>query len=395
MKREKFNENIFVIMFLSIFLLSFYIRQPILVSLASVNIVFLISLFLFIIVNRKYIDYMKVFYISLILLYILFIDLENKNSIGSIIVNIGIYIIPLYMFSIRISSINFKYILKSITKILNIFVFIIFFIGIIDPFINFSIMRFLGQHLTKGLNEWILGNTKVIGYRYTSFLGHALFTKEIFIYFFLFNNTYLKKYGECILNKNIVTLISLVGVLLTGSKSGVILILICILFLQTGFNKIITSISTLIILLISYFLGFFNNVLLRFSSGSLTTSRNESWEKIVSYGLFNFKFLTGYGEQVSSLLSRIVSETYVTAALEYPIRILLLKYGIVCSVMIIGLIFIYPILYFVKKKNYYILFIFIIKVLDINTYNGLIYKPDNMILFLIFTYVLMGVCKNE
>ncbi|WP_294404626.1 hypothetical protein [uncultured Clostridium sp.] len=249
----------------------------------------------------------------------------------------------------------------------------------------------MGQHIVTGLESNIISNTSIVLYRYTSFLGHSLFTKEIFIYFYLLNDIYERKFGEQLLNKSVVILVSLVGVLLTGSKTGTILMIVLLLISQI--NNVKRLVTMLIILLITFECGFFDVVLNRFNKGDLTTGRDVAWEKVVNSGFEIDRLMYGHGELVSNKLGEVIEEKYVTAALEYPVVILLLKYGMLCTGLILLLIYVYPIVYFVQKKNFYILMLFIIKLIDINTYNGLIYKADNMILFSIFTYLIMGVCS--
>lgn len=378
-------------MLLSIFLISFYVRQPFFKDFATINIMFLSALGLYIILNYKKIDYFKFIYISIIGIYIFIIDyLGNKNSITTILRNLSMIIMPLYLLTIKINKFEFKEIIINILKILNLFIIIIFIIGIVDPIINFSIMKFFGEYLTPELSKWINKNTTMIGYRYTSYMGHPLFTKELFIYFFALNNAYYHKFKEQLLNKYLLIVISLVGVLLTGSKSGIMLIMVCILANVILEKNILSIISSFLIVTTTYFVGLFNNVILRLQSGSLTTGRAEGWEYIEELGFLKKQFFLGYGENLSVIVSNVVGKSIATAGLEYPLRILLYKYGIVCMLMISSIIFIYPLIHLIKNKEFYLLFILSIKIVDVNLYNGLIFKADNMIMYILFVYLLIG-----
>lgn len=388
------NKYIFIMMFLSIFLISYYVREPIFKSLASINIFFLLTLTFYIVINRNNINSIMFLYIVFLIIYVFIVDyLGNHDSISSIVRNIGMFFLPLFLVTVKRKSVEFKDIFLSSLKTINIFVIIIFIVGIIDIFIGFSIMKFVGTSIAPLLNVWIEDNAKLISYRYTSYMGHPLFTKELFIYFFLLNNIYYKKYKEKLLSGIIITSISLIGVLLTGSKVGIILILLCIIGTQSKKGKFKCAIASLILVIIVYTMGFFNTVLLRFQSGSLTTGRSEGWEYIMNYNFIKYKIFTGYGESLHSLLGGVVGESCATAGLEYPLRILLYKYGLFCLSMIVICIIIYPIVCLLKNKEFYVLFAFIIKLIDVNTYNGLIFKPDNVILFVLFTYILLSICN--
>lgn len=395
MKREDVNVNIFKIMFFSIFLISFYIRKPILNDFSSPNIIFLMSLIFFIIINKNYLNMKYIFFITTIIFYIAIQDyFINNNPILEILVNISMYIVPMYVFLIDYKAINIKETFKAFLKLLNIFTIIIFFIGIFDPIIKFSIMRLLGKFLVPELNSLIISNTgDFFDYRYTSFLGHALFTKEIFIYFYVLNDIYSKKIGEELIAKNLVVLVSLIGILLTGSKTGILIILIYIISSQFSKIKFKEVVFLLLILLFAYKAGFFESVLNRFAEGDLTTGRNAAWTKVLNSGFDVYRIFAGYGEEIYSVISGVVGRSYAMPALEYPIVLMLLKYGVICTILIVSIIFIHPIVYFLTKKQYYVLVAFIAKLIDVNTYNGLIFKADNMILFVIFTYILMGVCN--
>lgn len=387
------NKRIFAWICFSIFLFSFYIREAVFKSGANINIIFIIIVIIYIYINKKSINPTMLIFLLFIMIYTFIIDyFINSNSITIIIGNICMIFIPMLLFTIRVEEKNFEEILITCLKIINFFIIIIFSIGIVDSFINFSIMKFVGEYIAPGLNDWISDNTsELILYRYTSFMGHPLFTKELFIYFFLLNSICEKK----LLNKNLVTLISLIGVLLTGSKTGIVLILLCIIGLEIKDAKFKNIIISFILILTAYCIGFFDTVILRFQSESLTTGRSESIQYIKELNFIDYKFFSGYGERIHSIFADIVGEVYATASLEYPFRILLYKYGVVCLCMIIIYLIIYPTLCFLKYKQFYLLFAFIIKVIDINTYNGLIFKADNMILFVLFTYILLGICNNK
>ena len=289
--KRSLNKYIFVLMFLSVYLFSYYIRENFLGSIGDFNFIFIISLILYIAINIKNVDVRMVSYITFILIYIIFIDkLGNGDSIESIIRNVFMYIIPIYILTIRIKRNLIKEILSSTLNLINIFTIIIFLIGIIDLLIGYKIMNFLGDSLVTGLKSLIVQNTILNPYRYTSYMGHALFTKEIFLYFYLLNIIYFKKFKKSKLNITLVTLISLIGILLTGSKTGTLLIIICILFTNYKKNKIFNFIICLCILIISYLAGFFNTVTNRLNNETLTSGRYEAGKILDSLSIMKIKF---------------------------------------------------------------------------------------------------------
>lgn len=397
MKKKNNNTNnlIYILMIFSVFINSYYIREKFLGEFGSMNILFLFLLAIYIILNINRVSGIMIIYVTFIGIYIIFIDkMINNNSINSILRSMVMIILPLYMFAVKLPKKEIKQIVITSTKIINFFMVIIFLIGLIDYLIGFKIMKFLGYYLVPELSKWIASSTH-FRYRYTSYMGHSLFTKELFLIFYLLNNVILKKYNMELLNRNIVILISVIGVLLTGSKTGAILILISILLTTHNINILCNKIIQIAIVLGSYALGFFNTLIVRLQGETLTSGRSEAALHINSYNFIQYNFFYGYGEYLDRMLNNFFNNITTTAYLEYPIKVIALKYGILCAAFIIICIFIIPIIKFIKNKEYYILFAFVIEVVNINTYNGLVFKPDNMIIFVFFTSILMGVCMDD
>lgn len=392
---QKNNEYIFIAIIFSIFLIPFYMRDGFVGNLAVINFLFLGALIVYMYINKKIINIYIFLFITLIIGYIFIVDyIGNKNPMFAIIRSIFIVLIPMYMLTIRLPEEEMGNIYEKSLKIINIFVIIIFTIGVVDPLINFCIMNFIGKYVTPALLVWIKNNTNGL-YRYTSYMGHALVTKEIFLIFYLLNSAYNRKFKKVLLNNTVIMFISLVGILLTGSKSGVILILICFLFLNTEKEISKKVIISLFIIITPLLFGGYDTVLERFKTQTLTTGRYESMQYINDYNFLKYSYFSGYGEYMDRHISVVVGDERTTALLEYPMKILVLKYGIVCTILIAISIFIVPTIYFIKKKQFYILSLFLIKVIDLNTYNGLVTKADNMIMFVLFTVLLMGISQKS
>ena len=397
MKKKNNNTNniIYMLMLYSVFINSYYIREKFLGEFGAINILFLFLLVIYIILNINRVSGVMVIYVTFIGIYIIFIDrIINDNPINSILRSMVMTILPLYMLAVKLPKKEIKQVVMTSTKIINFFMVSIFLIGLIDWFIGFKIMKFLGYYLVPGLRRWIASST-YFRYRYTSYMGHSLFTKELFLIFYLLNNVILKKYNVELLNRNVVTIISVVGVLLTGSKTGAILILISILLTSQKINILRDKLIPISIVLGSYALGFFNTLIVRLQGETLTSGRSEAALHINSYNCIQYNFFYGYGEYLDRILNNFFNNSTTTAYLEYPIKVIALKYGILCAAFIIICIFIIPIIKFIKSKEYYILFAFVIEVVNINTYNGLVFKPDNMIILVFFTSLLMGVCMDD
>ncbi len=391
-KKLSINRILLILMFFSIYLFPYYFRKEFLNSFADINFLFIFLLFIFLLINRKNINYKKFILITIIIIYIIIIDfLANNDPVDSIIKNLFMYIIPIYLSTVELNSKKIKFIYSGILNTLNFFVIIIFIIGVIDPFIDFNIMKTLSNLFFCGIKDLVYENVSFTKYRYASYMGHALVTKEIFLYFYFLNIIYYKTFNEYKLNNRVVTIISLVGVLLTGSKTGTIVLIISIVFTNYRKNKILNFLYSLIIILGAYFLGFFNSLIYRMNTETLTSGRYLAGEILKNLDFLKIKFFYGYGEYADRRIADVMGDTLTTAALEYPYKILNYKYGVFCTILIYIAIFLLPAFRFLKEKQYYLLFAFVMKAIDINTYNGMIFKPDNMILFVLFSMILINV----
>lgn len=395
--RRKVNVIGALMIITSLFITSYYIRSNIIPIISDLNLVFLLGFLILFLNNIKRIDWIAFFYVSLIAIWILISQvLTNNLNYMYIIKNIVTYIIPLYFISLNINKKDFNYIISIIIKAINFFIILMFIIGILDIFLDFNIMKLLGRTIVPELEGWIIENAKINSYRYTSFMGHALFTKELFYIFYLINTCYFSKYKKYLLNKYIVLIVSFIGILITGSKSGIILIscmiAINIIFSNKRTFKIVISIFTLIIM---YFCGIFNNIIYRFKNESLTTGRLESWEILKRFEIFKASMFTGYGGNLYSIGRSVVNDGILTAALEYPWRISILQYGIFISILILILILIYPCIVLLRKREYYIAICIVMLFIETNTYNGLLFKPDNMIFISLTLFILLGLGKQK
>lgn len=386
---SKVLKYIFLGIISSVFLFSYYLRREVMGDIAAMNIIFLVLLAIYLLFNDKKINVSLTLVLVLITTNIIYNDyLINNESINTIIRNLCIAIVPICLLLINIEKKYIKDVFIIVTKALNFFTVIIFSIGIFDYLFNTGIMKVLADNFITSLSPWI-------GYRYTSYMGHALFTKEIFIYFFFFNSIVNKYWNKVLINQYIMMIMSLLGVLITGSKTGVLLIVLSIILTVNKKNKYVNILLSIMLILTIYYLGFFNMTISRLENNTLTSGRSEAGTIVNELEIVPYKIFSGYGENVQMIIENQVGSTIATAAMEYPLKVWALKYGIFCATMIGITIFIYPFIYILKRKAYYLCFAFLIKIIEINMYNGLAYKPDNMIMFMVFTILIMGVSNLD
>ncbi|WP_255993623.1 hypothetical protein [Clostridium perfringens] len=186
-----------------------------------------------------------------------------------------------------------------------------------------------------------------------------------------------------------ILIVSMIGISLTASKTGMILMVLATIFLFRNNNKVNKIILLLLVTFIAYKLGLFNSVIERFTEGSLTTGRSEKWIEVQAMGEFPIKFFTGYGNGFTFILNRYID--WASAAFEYPIRMFSLEFGVLTSVLIYYFIMIIPIITFIKRKQFFLGVSFMIIFVDVNTFNGLALNGDYMLIFCFFIFLIMNI----
>ena len=375
-----------IILLLSLIVTPFYIRGIILPNkMRSLNIFAYFAIFLILIKNfknsNKYIIYILLITTTI---YIYSQLLNNISFLSIISFYLGI-IYPLFLFSINLSTNTFIKIFKSVIKIYNVFVIILLLFGVINIITNNSVTEFWASIFNDAkFTAWIYSSSS----RYFSFMGHPLYNSELFLIFFVLNNLnniYFKKR----LSFLTINIISMIGIGITGSKTGLFLLIIGI-FLLTFYNKkvFLIQISLLIIGLLG---GVFNVTLDRLKSGSLTTGRLEMWEKIQYAKIYPIKILTGYGSGFTFYYNSLIQ--YASAAFEYPIRMFSLEYGVIFCILIYSIIFIYPMVIILVNRHFLIAIGYILIFIDINTYNGIALAQDQMFMYCLISFLFVNLSQ--
>lgn len=394
-KIEKY-EIVPIIWICSLFLIPFYARYTINPLIANMNLFFYLCYLLF---NYKY----KVKYSIIEILIIIFIssqsiliNLINNVGMKQIIYSLFMYYVPLVitMSKYEIEKDKLKSIIKGFIKAINFFVIIIFCIYIIDSITNFTIMKLLTGSILKGIAPWVPDSAAFLSYRYASFMGHYLTTAEIYLIFYLLNICYNNVFKDKLINLSILYGITLIGVLSTGSKAGIVLITISMVWFNLkGKNKIRNFILLMTAFIVMYNLGFFDLVFSRFSNEFLTTGRSEVWEILMKSNVLKVKIFSGYGEYTDIFIATQVGEANMAIAREYPILYSVFKFGIINIACMLYFMLFKVIIKSLKIKNTTIMLSIIILFSFVSCNNGLIVMSDLMLLYVLFEFILLLMIK--
>lgn len=223
--------------------------------------------------------------------------------------------------------------------------------------------------------------------RLYSYVGHPLYNAEIFLITFglnyAYNEIFLKKHK----NDKWIILVTLTGVAMTASKSAIAIYLGLLFVLYC--RDIRYFAFCIVILAAGYFSHLFDSVIERFK-GSLSTGRNEVWERISGSGVHFFEFFWGQGSDKKYKYSYL--EEWARAAFEYPYRLFALEFGILFSAIIMVTIFLLPAYRIFKESShpFLLLILFIAVSLHVNMYNGIGTYIDSMYLFCLFGCMILS-----
>lgn len=226
--------------------------------------------------------------------------------------------------------------------------------------------------------------------RMVSYMGHPLLSCELFLIYYVTYYLYTTKYLQK-REKIYPVLISLLGIALTGSKAGIVLILVAIILFHANWQgqKIVPFALLGIVLL--YGLGLFDLVIERLrmgiQSGDITTTRNTALTSLLSRGELTFDWFSGRNIDYS---------WEMVAALEYPVLRWAYQFGIAVALSLTFVVFVNPALkllrYKVKKEW---LFGFGLIAVFVNTYNGLALQRDHMLLYCVTVIFLVNMARNS
>lgn len=344
-------------------------------------------------------DKFDYFILSLILVILILFIVQNiviSSPFGYILVYLLWFISAFIIISIKLEDSIIKKLFFNFVKYYNYLILLLLIFGIIDTIFKGNLQILLAKNFIKsGIKDVMINEHKVNIYRLHSFLGHALTTTLYFIVFFVLNNIKSWYFKESI-NSYIINIVTFIGVILSGSKIGFVLALILILFMPDikVNNKLLYYSTILFSGLLSLFLPFVKNNLVRrfkiaLSRGDITNGRFKALNRLFTIDVEKPKVLIGYGYNYS----RIITDKLRTSNFEMPIIMLAYDYGIIATILIYIILYIYPAYIFIKNKTYYIFAGYTFIFLFLNTYNALAVASDN-ILVLAFIIMILNNLSN-
>lgn len=291
-------------------------------------------------------------------------------------------ILPIYILFSVVDDDDIICYTKLFSRLLTVASTIVVICGLMDMFLGVGI----GNNIAIFTNAASLIESIRQG-RMVSYFGHPLLTTEIMILTFSFNtlvNYYIEK--KSIFYTVYYSLISVIGIGMCGGKTGLVLIAIefALLYVNKKGLKYFIIIAAAVYWAYGY--GLLDTVIGRFiagfESGDITTGRNTALLRVIQGGMLRFNLLIGHAG--INLSERMI------AALEYPPLRWAYLFGVWFSVLMCVVLFVIPAIKILKNKNFKIFIVFIILVLDVNSYNGITTQSDQMLLYCVSVFLLLN-----
>lgn len=322
----------------------------------------------------------------------------SSPSITSNLAFINTIWIPLILLAIDIEIDFMDKFFKQFTKMYNYLIIILTIVIIIDYLTQGSIQLKMANFLDGTTYQRVIRFEQSSGiYRAHTILGHSLTTAYYYLIFLGINMIYISHFGcICNLSKNMILVTSIIGIFLCNSKFA--LILSCILFIANIKNskiKIVYIIGLIIgIIFLTSTPYFKTNIIARFNQalelGDITNGRLTALNIFLQSGN-KFNVFLGNGMWSSdNLLANLGTNNF-----EMPILMFAYDYGILNTILVLYLIFIYPNMVFIKNKKYYIAFIFNIIFIFGNSYNGFAVGLTTFQMYIFVTFILIHISKKH
>lgn len=258
---------------------------------------------------------------------------------------------------------------------------------------------FLDNALQKMFATLYASNTMhalIRGGRFVSYYGHSLNNTLLFLLLLAWT-TVMKSIGmDSERNYLLDVAISLFGIAITGSKSGIMLAILLLLLCNIGLKKMKYVIAILLLFSVFYFSGIFDTVIDRIlqgiAIGDLSSSRNTALERLLMDGTLKFDLLQGHLIDYTG--------TSMIAALEYPFLRWSYTVGVVFTCVLYIIDFIVPVGRIVLAKKWSSLICVLIIMAFVNGNNGISAYNDDMMIYAINIGLMTQVtfyegCLNE
>lgn len=302
------------------------------------------------------------------------LSIFHLMDIRSIIKTILSIYFPVSIFHIsKVDNNTGRKIFKVALSFFNLMAYILLFISLVDFITHHSISINIAEFLNT---KSVIGQAKEN--RLVSFFGHSLNTMLFMLGYYILHvldSLYVSKNRKKII---IPTVISMIVIASTGSKTGLILTII-ITIICYGNKKMIKYVPIIIIIIIFMFhYNLLEVVLERLSigidSGDITTGRMSALTMLIKSGQVSFNLFKGHDA------SLIYENVTMVAAFENPILRWAFRDGVIYAILMAISVLIIPIIRVFRNRNLKIGLLAFIYVVGVNTFDTICSIGDSMLM---------------
>lgn len=389
-----------MLILLSIFIFGNQIRYGIRPILYQVNVLYIIALIVLFSKCGYALNKNRFVLWAFLSIQAVFVNLMNGCTGAEIFRNFMIMYCPLLLLYFDFAKVrkDSRITVRKLVSTYNFFVYVQLAIYFLDAFLNGAVMKLLAATIAPKIEQYLLySKFGLFSYRFSSYLGQSLFVAEVFLIYLIVNLYYNKCSETPLVNRYLLYTIAVLGALITASRTCTFLvatIIVIDLFFEK--HKVISIVTVMLLFGLIQYLGVFEVLLGRATAVSLTSGRNEAWELLRGMSGLNLHLLWGSGMKTHEIWSGLIGSSKASNAFEYPSLTLFYRIGIVPAVVWIWMTFIKPAIALARRKDFYGLFLLIMLIIEVNTFNGISEVSDLLLLysFTVQIFLILVFAKN-
>ncbi len=374
-----------------IFIFPYSLRNAIIPSIAGINIFVYLGLIygynkgIIRLISNKFIKFLLAIFILVSISLLIYVKDNGWDYIFKFKL-IFIYILPILFLNIEIPKkenldlfiIGFYKVLKKICLLMVVF-------GLLDKLLGNVIQGFWASFYDSSTLKYMVNSGRLV-----SFYGHPLTNTYLFLTFLSWVLMLKELYN--IKNKYVINiLIALLGIAMTGSKSGIIIAIALLLIYHVGLKNIKYMFIVVALMVVLYTTGIFDLVFDRLmegiAAGDISTSRNSALTRLLENGTIKFDLLKG----------NVIDYSYTSmiAALEYPFLRWSYTSGILFTITMYLGYFVFPIVRIISGKNMRVLICTLCLMIYVNGNNGISAYNDDLLLYSINIGLIILILKQS
>ena len=365
----------------SVVVFTFYVRMNVSTELAYINLPFYLALVLLAFRFHGEVGVPNAVLWALIACVFLFTELSAGVEWKHILKFFFLYCAPLLACQLSFGCGDAKRFARTIIRIFNAGVLLVFFILVLDCLSGSAVMSFLAAHFMPDVAVWVLPD---LFERHASIWGHYLITAGFYIVFLFINVAYAKIEGDYLIDVRLLYIVATLGVLSTGGKAALVVYLVSVVWINVvSKNGARNVIVIAFFLLVLYFFGAFDIVLDRFGADDLSSGRNGSTQAMLA--VEKPKLIGGYGDNFTAYANALIGEDSTAMFSEYSLLALCYKFGIVYVVLMCVLL-LWPAFSTARATGKWVIAVMAVMLLVYySTFNGLVSVPDTYLTMVVFS----------